>query len=173
VVVSRVVAFFAMVVAIALVPLLNSYQSIFAGINDIIAHIAPPITAVFMMGIFWPRASAVSAKLTLWIGSGLGALAYAIKTMSLAFPETFFWVPGFFVETPFMMMAFYLLVACLLMQVVFTYRFPKGADEDRERLHWRRPLEALEAPGWPGLSNYKVLGGLLMVAMGVLYYLFR
>lgn len=171
--VGRLAAFFAIVIAIALVPLLNSYQSIFAGLNDIIAHIAPPVTAVFMLGIFWPRASATSAKLTLWIGSGMGALVYAIKTLSIAYPETFTWVPRFFIDTPFMMMAFYLMTACIFMQVVFTYAFPKGADEDKEKLYWARPLAALDDPGWPGIGNYKFLGAALIVIMSVLFYVFR
>src|SRR5690606_29218817 len=34
----------ALVVSIGLLPLLNQYESLFIGLNDIIAHIAPPIT---------------------------------------------------------------------------------------------------------------------------------
>ena len=103
----------------------------------------------------------------------MGALVYALKTLGHAYPEAFSWVPGFFVDTPFMMMAFYLLAACIAMQVLFTFRYPKGADEDPEKLYWSRPLDALKDPGWPGIGNYKLLGGALIAVMIALYIVFR
>lgn len=48
VLIGRISAVGAMLVAMGLVPLLGRYGSIFAGLNTIIAHIAPPITAVFL-----------------------------------------------------------------------------------------------------------------------------
>ncbi len=173
VLVGRIVAFFALLMAIGLVPLLNSYESIFAGLNDIIAHIAPPVTTVFMIGVFWPKASAKSAKFTLWIGSGLGALVFALKNLATVYPVAFGWIPEFITDTPFMMMAFYLLVVCCFIQVSFTYVFPKGIDEDPENLHWKKPLIALQDKGWPGLGNYKVLATLLITVIVVLYIIFH
>ncbi|RPH99492.1 MAG: sodium:solute symporter [Calditrichaeota bacterium] len=171
--VGRWAAFFAMLIAIALVPLLNSYSSIFEGLNDIIAHIAPPVTCVFMVGIFWPKASAKSARLTLWIGSAIGALLFVVKSLHKGFPQTFSAVPSFFIDTPFMMMAFYLLLLCIAMQVLFTRLYPKQAHEDAEKLYWPKPLMALQDKGWPGLANYKVLAALLLAIMIILYIIFH
>lgn len=171
--VGRWAAFFAMMIAIALVPLLNSYSSIFEGLNDIIAHIAPPVTCVFMVGIFWPKASAKSARLTLWLGSAIGALLFIVKSLHKALPQTFDWVPSFFINTPFMMMAFYLLLLCIAMQVFFSWRYPKQAHEDPEKLYWPKPFMALQDKGWPGLANYKVLASLLIGIMVVLYVIFH
>ena len=50
VIIGRTATFLSFVVGIALVPLLDLYESIFAAINDVIAHMAPPITCVFMLG---------------------------------------------------------------------------------------------------------------------------
>ena len=130
-VIGRTATFLSFVLGIALVPLLDNYQSIFAAINDIIAHIAPPITCVFMLGVFWKGASAASARLTMWIGSALGALLFALKTLHLWQPERFAWVPPFFYETPFMLMAFYLLVLCVVLQVSLSLVYRKGPEEDR------------------------------------------
>ncbi len=76
--VGRISAAVALVIAIGLVPLLNDYKSIFEGLNEILAHLAPPVTCVFLLGVFWPRASAISAKWTLWLGSALGATVFLI-----------------------------------------------------------------------------------------------
>lgn len=66
--IGRIATVTAIAFGIALVPLLDMYESIFNGVNDIIAHMAPPITCVFTLGVFWPAASARSAKWTMWWG---------------------------------------------------------------------------------------------------------
>jgi SSS family solute:Na+ symporter len=44
---------------------------------------------------------------------------------------------------------------------------------ESSRLYWESPLAPLRAKGWPGLANYKVLSGVLMAVMVVLYWFFR
>ena len=173
VLIGRFASLAAFLLGIGLVPLLDNYKSIFAGINDIIAHIAPPVSCVFAVGVFWPRASAFSAKWTMWIGSLTGALVFAGKTLHAWQPETFGWIPTFVYVTPFMLMAFYLLCFCVGLQVVLTFVRPKLEAEDPQKLFWAHPFDALKSPGWPGLANYKVLAALVFIAMGVLYYLFH
>ena len=173
VLIGRLASLAAFLLGIGLVPLLDRYKSIFAGINDIIAHIAPPISCVFIVGVFWPRASAASAKWTMWIGSLTGALVFTAKTLHVWKPETFGWIPEFFYKIPFMLMAFYLFVYCVILQVTVTLARPKLAAEDPQKLFWVHPFDPLKSPGWPGLANYKVLAALVFVAMCTLYYLFH
>ena len=161
---GKISAGLALIFSLGLLPLLNKYESIFNGLNDIIAHIAPPITCVFLLGIFWKGASAKSAKLTLWIGSALGVIVFAINKL---YPET---AIG---HVPFMMMAFYLFCTCVLMQVIFSFVFPVQHTAESARLYWKTPWEPLEGPGWKGIGNYKVLSALLLVVTGMLYYIFR
>ena len=169
--VGRLTAGVALVAAIGLVPLLDGYPSIFNGLNDIIAHIAPPITCVFVLGVFWPRASAVSAKLTLWFGSALGAGVFLISKLGegTAAAEWLNALSG----GSFMMMAFYLLCACVAMQVVFSLICPSGERERSSKLYWASPLEPLREKGWPGIGDYKLLTVLLIGCMAVLYSFFR
>ncbi|MES2454248.1 MAG: sodium:solute symporter [Bacteroidota bacterium] len=161
---GKISAGLALVFSLALLPLLNKYESIFSGINDVIAHIAPPITCVFLLGIFWKGASATSAKLTLWIGSGLGVLMFAINKL---YPET---LVG---QIPFMMMAFYLFCACVAMQVTLSFVYPVVHTRESAELYWKSPLEPIKAKGWPGIGNYKFLSATLILVMSVLYYIFK
>lgn len=162
--VGKISAGIALVFSLALLPLLNRYESIFSGINDIIAHIAPPITCVFLLGVFWKGASASSAKLTLWIGSALGVIVFAINKL---YPET---VIG---HIPFMMMAFYLFCACVIIQVFFSYVYPVQHTAESSTLYWKSPLEPLQDKGWNGIGNYKLLSALLLSVTAILYYIFR
>lgn len=171
--IGRIATVLAFVAGIAITPLLERYGSIFVGLNDVISHLAPPITAVFLLGIFWPAASARGAKWTMWIGSGLGALVYMLKVLKNWQPETFSTIPELFRSTPFMMMAFYLFAICVALQVALTMIFPKERETDREGLYWQNPLDALRIPGWQGLSNYRVLAATVFIAMLALYASFH
>ncbi|GAA3952050.1 sodium/solute symporter [Chitinophaga oryziterrae] len=164
VIAGKISAGAALVLSLALMPLLNSYESLFNGLNDIIAHIAPPITCVFLLGVFWKKASAVSAKYTLWIGSALGVIIFIINKL---YPHT---IIG---HIPFMMMAFYLFCICMLIQVSFSYIYPVQHTSESSTLYWKTPWEPLQSPGWRGLLNYKFLSVVLLLVMGVLFWLFR
>lgn len=160
---GRVSAGIALLFSIALLPLLNSYDSLFNGFNDIIAHIAPPITCVFLMGIFWKKASAKSAQYTLWIGSLLGVVVYFSNKAGMPVIS----------KIPFMMMAFYLFCSCLLIQIVFSYVYPVVHTSESQQLFWKSPWEPLSRPGWKGIGNYKFLSALLLVVLFLLYAVFK
>ncbi len=162
--VGRLSAGIALIFSICLLPLLNQYQSLFEGINDVIAHIAPPITCVFLLGVFWKKASAKSAQFTLWLGSLLGA---AVFTINKLYPAT---AMG---KIPFMMMAFYLFCVCVFMQIVFSYIYPVQHTERSSKLYWKSIWEPFQAKGWKGIGNYKTLSLLLLLIMAVLYWMFR
>lgn len=162
--VGRISAVVALIVSIALLPLINQYESLFNGINDVIAHIAPPITTVFLLGIFWKNASALSAQYTLWIGSFLGA---ALFVMNKLFPETVL------SQIPFMLMAFYLFVICVLLQIALSYYFPIKHTSESQTLYWKSAWEPLQDRGWKGLGNYKTLSILLLGTMVLLYIFFH
>jgi SSS family solute:Na+ symporter len=72
-----------------------------------------------------------------------------------------------------MMMAFYLFCVCVVLQVCFSYRFPVVHTAESSTLYWKSPLEPLQSPGWRGIGNYKILSGVLLLLMAVLYYIFR
>lgn len=162
--VGKISAAIALVVSLATLPLLNSYESIFNGLNDIIAHIAPPITCVFLLGIFWEKASAESAKYTLWIGSAVGVIVFTINKL---YPESLIG------QVPFMMMAFYLFCFCVLIQIIFSRIFPVRHTAASRLLFWKSPFESLQTPGWKGLGNYKALSVLLACIMCFLFWFFR
>jgi SSS family solute:Na+ symporter len=162
--VGKIAAGIALILSLLMLPLLNNYESIFNGLNDIIAHIAPPITCVFLLGVFWDKASAVSAKYTLWIGSAIGVMVFVIGKI---YPTS---AVG---SIPFMMMAFYLFVICLLMQVVLSYTYPVAHTKESATLYWKSPWDPLRGAAWSGLGNYKVLSVLLIGIMAILFYIFR
>jgi SSS family solute:Na+ symporter len=162
VMIGRIATFVAMLIAILWSPLVAHYQSIYQGINSIISYLAPPITTVFLWGIFWRRASSRAALATLIIGSGLGLIVFLLDWFKAQ--------TGWNVQ--FMMMAFYLFVICSILLIVLSVIWPHQHTPQSERLVWRNPLDALHEAGWSGVLNYKTMAGLLFVIMILLYVVF-
>ena len=167
---GRISAVIALVIAVLLVPAINSYSSLFNALNDIIAHIAPPITCVFVLGVFWKGASSRGAAVTLVSGSTLGAVVFAWKTLR---PVADF--PDELVHQPpggFMTMAFILMSICIVIQVVASHLMPDPADERRE-LVWDKPWSPLTLPGRSKLGDPRLLAGILVATMVWLYTIFH
>jgi len=54
------------------------FGGIFAGINQMISVLAPPISAVFVLGIFWRRGTSTAAFTTLAVGFAMGAFVFLV-----------------------------------------------------------------------------------------------
>ncbi len=149
------------VLAIFCSPLFGHYATIFEGINKLISYVAPPITAVFLLGVFWRRASGKSAFITLIAGIALGLVAFFLDWNKIYSGD-------------FMLIAFLLFVLCLLIMVATTFLFPEPFKPGAELLvweSWREPLRG-EAGG-RGLGNYRVLAVLILAGFIALYFIFR
>jgi solute:Na+ symporter, SSS family len=149
------------IVAIIASPLFGHYTTIFQGINKLISYVAPPITAVFLLGVFWKRASSRSAFITLVTGTALGLVAFYLDWNNIYHGD-------------FMLTAFWLLVACMFIMVVATFLFPEPLKAGAEVLvwkNWREPLRS-NAGGF-GLADYRVASLLILATFIALYFTFR
>lgn len=148
------------VLAIVASPLFGHYTTIFEGINKLISYVAPPITAVFLLGVFWKRASGPSAFITLIGGMGLGMVAFYVDWTGLY-------------RGDFMLIAFLLLLACLAIMVVTTLLLPGELKPEAVDLVWNHWSEPLRLRCGSGLSDYRIMSGVILVIFAVLYILFR
>src|SRR5258706_277886 len=144
------------ILAIVASPLFGHYTTIFEGINKLISYVAPPITAVFLLGVFWKRASGKSAFITLIAGMGLGAVTFCLDFFKAnivgagATAETIAASPllNFTYNTAlkdFMLVAFVLLVICVVIMIASTFVFPEPFRVEARLLvweNWREPLHA-------------------------------
>jgi SSS family solute:Na+ symporter len=160
--VGRLVTFIGMMLAILWSPLISHFQSIFQGIVALICYIAPPITAVFVWGIFWKRASAPAALATLSIGSALG--------LAVFFLDWFKGRTGW--NVPSMMATFYLFVICSAILAFVSYLRPHRHTASSEQLVWSSPLAALRGKGGARTCDYRAMALILFLVMIALYIIF-
>ncbi len=160
-----------MVLAVIWSPLCGRFPTVFQGINAAISYLAPPITVVFVAGVFWKKASSKASFVTLVTGSAMGFVVFILDfTKQLAaFKEAH---PDFeFLN--FMVISFILACLCGVVMIVLSLAFPDERTEAKMALVWKSPLEPLREKGWPGLGNYKILSATLALTMIVLYVIFK
>jgi len=160
--IGRLVTFVAMVLAILWSPLISHFQSIFQGIVALICYIAPPITAVFVWGVFWKRASATGALATLSIGSAVGLAVFFLDW----FKDRTGW------RIPSMMATFYLFIICSVILVVLSWLKPHRHTAESERLVWSSPLAALRTESGTAGLDYRLAALILFALMIALYVFF-
>lgn len=81
---ARIATALAMLVSAAWVPQIARFPSLWQYFQAVLAYFTPPIAAVFLAGVFWPRANARGAFAALCVGTGLGVLAYALVIAGLS-----------------------------------------------------------------------------------------
>jgi SSS family solute:Na+ symporter len=166
--VGRVSSFLAMLLAIAWSLSLHP-DGIFQSINAMITYLAPPMTCVFLFGIFWRRASSVASASTLLIGTVSGLTLFALDQLKPSEWASF--VERYHID--FLLQGVFLFIVCSIIMVLTSLRWPHRHTKESAALVWSSPWEPLKAPGWPGVANYKVLSALLISVLVTIYYVLR
>ena len=110
--VGRLVTVAGALIAIALTVAIDSIKglNLFNVFQSVLGFIAPPMTAVFLLGVFWKRATTLAANLVLTAGT---AFCLVVGVLYLWPPE---WLH--LAWPHFMMLSFLLFVALVVMMVV-------------------------------------------------------
>ena len=84
-------------------------MNLFNVFQSVLSFIAPPMAAVFVMGVFWKRCTTLAANITLTFGT----------IFSIGSGILYLWViPGATEAVHFMMLSFYIFVVLVAMMVV-------------------------------------------------------
>jgi SSS family solute:Na+ symporter len=161
--IGRLATVAGVILAIIWSPIIGKFDSIYNAIASMICYIAPPITAVFMVGIFWKRATARAGAVTLWSGFAMGMIIFALDL----FKAHTGW------SMLFMHTAGMLCGICILIMIVASLLDKDTNTEENLKLVWDSPLTPLRIKGVRGVMNYKFLSVVVMMAAGIIYFLFR
>lgn len=150
----------ATILAIILSPIFGHYGTIIEGLNKLISYIAPPITCVFLFGVFWKKATGKAAYITLVAGAIIGLIMFLLDWNGIY-------------SGNFMMTAFYLLIICSLIMYGYSKMHPEALKEEAKLLVWESWKEPLKSKTGKGLADYRVLSSIVLVTFLILYYIFK
>ena len=166
--IGRITAIIVMIIAISWSPLIARFNSIFEAINTLLAVISPPISAVFIWGVFWKRGNHQAAIATFIGGFLLGLMAFLID-----FPVfgnvrvlTDSW------GISFMMQAWWLFVCSSVIYVVVSLLTPEPDYERIESVTMSSPLAFLKKEEGKKYNTPVILSIVLILIMMGLYILF-
>lgn len=143
------------------------YSSIFEAINAIAAHLAPPITTVFLWGVFWRRGTKQAALTTLIFGFLLGAVSFMVDLPVIGDVRVI--TDGWGI--PFMMQAWWMFCLCSLLFMIVSLMTPKPDPKSTEGLTWDKPIRVLAHGKIKTIGDPRILAFFLLVIMIVLYYM--
>jgi SSS family solute:Na+ symporter len=177
VLVGKITVVVGTILAIVSSPIFGHKDTVFQALTDIICYISPPVTAVFLFGVFWKRTSGRAAFLSLAIGNLIGVAIFFVDL----FKETTGWtavidwhkqITGG-IELTSMMASFYLLVLCSGILVIGSYLFPESLKEEARPLVWDNWMEPLRrTTAGRGLGDYRVMSLIVFVTFIALYLFF-
>jgi SSS family solute:Na+ symporter len=171
--IGRVTAVVIMLLAMAWSTQGGKFGTIFEAINKMPAlFLAPPITTVFVWGVFWRRGTKQAALTTLILGFVLGFLLFLVDFKVFYGVE---WISdkdrG--LGIPFMMQAVYMFLIWSVLYVVVSLCTPPPSAEVVENTTWPNPLKVIFHGRLTGPADPRLLAAVLLVAMLILYWVFR
>ncbi len=168
-VLGRVTIFVVMAIAVAWSPLIAKFPSIFEAINDLLAVLSPPISAVFLWGILSKKGTPKAGLYTLLFGFIFGLIAFGLDFEMIAGKRYITDVMGIH----FMLKAFYLFVLCSVLYFVVS-QFTKPAEREvLEYMTLKKPLAFITEGKISTFTDPRVLAGILAFVMILLYIIFR
>jgi SSS family solute:Na+ symporter len=159
--VGRLATLFAAVAAVGFALLVDKFvdQELFAMIQSVIGFIAPPVSAVFIVGVLWRRATSTAAVLALVLGF---IVSISVGICSLTdYPNKEFW-------PHFLLLSFYLFAGICVFMIVVSLLTREAPD-----VEGLPTLRSANATQKSGQRLVWMLWGILAVCMGLLYWVFN
>jgi SSS family solute:Na+ symporter len=145
------------------------YSSIFEAINVIAADLAPPITTVFVFGVFWRRGTKEASISTLTFGFLLGALCFVLDLPVFGREKIISHTLGI----PFLMQAWWVFCLCSVLFIVVSLLTPAPSDEQVDGLTWANPFSVIFGDKAHTAVAPRIIAGVLVATMALLYFIFR
>lgn len=156
--IGKVTTFIVMIIAVSWAPQIQYFTSLWSYLQSILSYAVPPIVAIFLMGIFFPRINHHAAFATIIIGVVGGVIGFILNQVMGVFDLHFLYAAG-------------VSFACSIVLLVAISLLTKPQPREQiEGLIWRPALwhaETEELKGKPFWQNYRYLSVVLLLTTAV------
>lgn len=147
----------------------GNFTSIFEAINKIAAAMAPPITTVFLLGVFSKRGTKEASIITLYIGFLLGIISFCLDYVPIS--GKMYITNG--LGIPFMMQAWWLFFINCIIYYAVSYLTPKPDPDAIAQCTWDKPISVITQGKFKGVWDVRLLAGMLLLFLIIMYMIFR
>jgi SSS family solute:Na+ symporter len=162
--VSRFATFTFALLAVLWAPQIERFGSLWQYVQGCLAYVVPPVTALYLVGLFWRRANGAGASAALVVGVGAGI---ALFCTNVVWP---------LISIQFLYVAPLLFALSTVTLIVVSLATAPESAEKTDGLVWTPAFFAAESellrpqPFW---RNYRFLGGGLLLLTGIIVVAFR
>ncbi|MCM4157305.1 sodium:solute symporter [Gramella sp. AN32] len=130
---GQIATVFIVIIGIIWIPIMANISGVlYEYLQSVQSYIAPPITAVFLLGIFYKRINSEGALTTLVVGLLVGALRIVLEIVKDSLdPDSFLFLLG---DMNFLSFGAWFFLFCIILIVVVSLLTPAPADEKIENL---------------------------------------
>jgi SSS family solute:Na+ symporter len=148
-------------------PQIQKFDSVVKYFQELLSFVVPPVVAVFVLGLFWKRASAT--------GAFVGLMSGLLMAILLALDRNLFHFTPL-ADMHFLYVApIIFIVSAVIIITVSQITTPSSADKITNYV-WQRSAfveESVELAAMPWYQNYRVLSALLLLVTGIFVYIWR
>jgi len=168
--VGRVATTIVVILGVAWIPVMKNISGVlYEYLQSVQAYIAPPITAIFLLGIFFKRINGKGAMTTLIAGLVIAALRLVLEINKAHLGDGFwFW----FADVSFLNFAVYMFLFCVVLTIVVSLLTDKPAEEKIKGLTFGtlseedKLLNKASYNAWDIVASAIVLG----IVIGIMIY---
>jgi SSS family solute:Na+ symporter len=164
--VGRYTTIILMLFAAVWAPQIRGFPGLWSYIQSVLSYLVPPVVAVFLLGVFWPRTNGSGAFATLLGGHALSIAVFLFAQDGILYENA----P---IDLHFTIIAGILTALCVLILVVTTLTLGEAPDAEKiDDLTWaNRSLAETEPLPW--YQNYNVHAAVVLgitLAMIVVFW---
>ena len=155
--IGRITTGVLLVVAMIWAPQIVRFPTLWGYLQAAVSYLTPSIVAVFVLGVFWRRASNLAAFVTIVAGLLIGTIGFVANEVMGVFEIHFLYAA-----------AFLFLASCLLM-VAISLAGEEDEPGERDELVWTRALwheESRDLADTPWYRNYRYWSIALLLLTG-------
>jgi transporter, SSS family len=173
VLVGRLTTVILVILGLAWIPFMKFVSpQLYIYLQSVQAYIAPPIAAVFLLGILSPRLNGVGALAALWTGFVIGFLRLVLELAKAKLPSGTLW--SWIAGINFLHFAALLFALCSAILIVVSYLTPPPAPERVADLTLQTATKVVDTTDTPQERHLTVgLSLLLAATIGALWIVFR
>jgi len=157
--IGRIATIVLMLVAAAWAPMIRYFPGLWSYIQSMLSYLVPPVVAIFLLGVFWPRTNGQGAIVTLIGGHALSLVVFFLSQMG-------------YVDLHFTIIAGILTALCVLLLVASTLTMGEAPTPEKiDDLTWaNRSLEGVGAVPW--YKNYRIHAAVVLSLTAVMIVAF-
>uniref|UniRef100_A0A3B4C1U8 Sodium/mannose cotransporter SLC5A10 n=1 Tax=Pygocentrus nattereri TaxID=42514 RepID=A0A3B4C1U8_PYGNA len=180
--VGRIVTVILVVISVVWIPILQSANSgqLYVYIQSVTSYLAPPVTAIFVMAVFWKRTNEAGAFWGLMVGLAVGVTRMVLE---FAFPPprcgVFDPAPSVLRSVHYLHFAIILCLLTIIVVVVVSLLTPPPTEEQTCNLTWWTlknnadrdiPLQKISTPSHPFWSRFCCVNAIILMCVNIFLY---